>query len=282
MIRLINEAVVKATKLISSDDKGAYLKAFIKGRFNYFVNLVLIKVVNRNNIKSVLIEINSACNRRCAWCPNSTFRRPNNGFLEESLFYDIVNQLVEMRFKGSIAFNLYNEPLLDKRLPDFIKYIREQLPSCYIYLNTNGDVLSLELWKLLRRNGLDYANISQYDGKLSKNIEGIMQSLDKREMKHFYAHVFDLLSIQNRAGLVTTNTQLPLKKVCTNPFFQLCIDYRGKVVLCCNDFFGKIEMGDVRTQSIKEIWESTPFVKYRKELRKGNRANLELCKICDI
>ena len=250
-------------------------------RFKSKLNLVLMKYFNKHPLTAIAIETNSACNRKCTWCPNSKAFRPKK-FLDETFFYSIIDQLVEMKFRGKVTFNMYNEPLLDKRLPKFIKYTRDNLPSSFIYLNTNGDLLNLELWKFLRKEGLNYANISQYDGKYNKNIEKILENLDSKEKKHFHARIFNPLKINNRAGLVNTASKLPLKKFCARPFHQLCITYEGKVVLCCNDYFGQVEIGDVRTKSIKKIWENEIIERHRKELIKGNRVNIELCKTCDM
>ncbi len=228
------------------------------------------------------IEINASCNRKCAWCPNSKYRRPKDQFLDDRIFYKIIDELVELSFKGQITFNLYNEPLLDSRLAKFIHYSRKSLPDAYIYLNTNGDLLNIELWKLLRRNGLDYATISQYDRGVNRNITRLMEALSPEEKKNLEVRIFNESYISNRAGLIDTSTELPLKRSCRRPFYQLCITCEGKAVICCNDYFGKVEIGDVRRESIDQIWNSRVLKYYRKKLKKGDRGSLLLCKDCDM
>ncbi len=123
------------------------------------------------------IEINSFCNRKCVWCPNHNHDR-EIAFLDDRIFYKIIDELKEMEFKGKITFNDFNEPLLDKRLVKFIEYTRRSIPSTSIYLNTNGDLLTLDMWNELRNAGLDYAIISQYDGRINENIQTILNKLD--------------------------------------------------------------------------------------------------------
>ncbi|MBU2544918.1 SPASM domain-containing protein [Patescibacteria group bacterium] len=233
-------------------------------------------------LTAVAIEINSACNRRCAWCPNHTNHREVK-FLDEKVFFKAIDELRAMNFRGKITFNLYNEPLLDERLLGFISYVKKNIPLASQYLNTNGDLLNLDIWEKLRKAGLDYANISQYDGKINENIEKILKGIDLKEKKHFRAFVFDQDSICNRGGLLKSKREIkvPLKKYCSQPFYQLCIDYKGKVVLCCNDYHGAVVMGDVRNNSIEELWGNGKFRHYRKELLKRNRSNLKLCDVCD-
>lgn len=155
------------------------------------------------------LEINSSCNRKCRYCPNYNHTR-EPGFLEEQLSYKIIDELKDIEFDGKITFNLFNEPLLDKRLPVFIKDIRKNLPHVYIYLNTNGDLLDLHLWEKLRKVGLDFANVTQYDGKVNKNIQKVLDNLDPEEREHFCAHTFDVKKAINRAGLVDLNNDVKL------------------------------------------------------------------------
>jgi MoaA/NifB/PqqE/SkfB family radical SAM enzyme len=235
-------------------------------------------------LTAVEIEINSHCNRKCPWCPNHTNNR-EIAFLDESLYYKIIDELKEMRFEGRLTFNMYNEPLLDKRLVTFIEYARKLLPHTYIYLNTNGDLLNLSLWQKLRAAGLDQAIVSQYDGKLNENIAKLLSDLKEEEKTHIYVRIFDATKDAcNRAGLVKVENKvnLPLEEFCVRPFYQLNVNYKGKAVVCCNDYFGAVEIGDVRHQHIAAIWKSKIFKTYRRKLSLGDRASLLLCNKCDM
>jgi len=59
------------------------------------------------------------------------------------------------------------------------------------------------------------------------------------------------------------------------------INWRGEVLLCCHDFYGRYKMGQVGEQSLKEIWHSPEFRRCRELLSKGQRALLPLCRQCD-
>jgi MoaA/NifB/PqqE/SkfB family radical SAM enzyme len=172
--------------------------------------------------------------------------------------------------------------LLDRRLPEFIEHARGELPSAFILINTNGDLLDLPLWNTLRTAGLDYANITQHDGTIGSNIQEILASVDPDEKKHLWVHTS--VEMNNRAGLVASGTgaALPLKKSCSRPFYQLCVNYRGKAVLCCNDYLGLVEVGDLHRDTISAIWESKFLKRYRRKLFRGDRAHLKLCSTCDV
>ena len=55
----------------------------------------------------------------------------------------------------------------------------------------------------------------------------------------------------------------PLNGQCFYPYFGGRITYDGKVHFCP---FIRVEMGDVREQSLEEIWNSPKFVELRKKL----------------
>lgn len=270
----------------------AYLRFVYMNNIKYFgtfmqrldVTFKYISTVIRHPLTAVAIEINSHCNRRCAYCPNHTHER-EIAFMDERLYYKIIDELKEMRFEGRLTFNMYNEPLLDKRLPAFIEYTRKWLPHVYIYLNTNGDLLNCSFWQKLRAAGLDHANVSQYDGRLNGNIQKLLNDLEEKEKKHIFVRVFDVSrDACNRAGLVKleNKVRLPLKEFCVRPFYQLNINYKGNAVLCCNDYFGSVEMGDIYHQNIVDIWKSRRFQAYRRRLFFKDRASLELCNKCDL
>ncbi|MFC1752450.1 radical SAM/SPASM domain-containing protein [Thermoproteota archaeon] len=230
-------------------------------------------------LTSVGLEINTVCNRRCDWCPNSKNKVPSH-FMKMDLFYKIIRDLKEMRYKGRISFNRFGEPLLDKRLVEMIRYARKQLPWTHIYINTNGDMLTLDLWKRLRKAGLNYANISQYDGKISDKIQKIHDSLGLWERQFFGVHTFNKNKTHNWGGNIKTKKKTPVEKTCQLPFYQLMILHDGKTVLCCMDYYGAVDTGDVSKDHIMDVWKSKAFQKYRTRLLKKDRASLTLCKSC--
>jgi hypothetical protein len=72
-------------------------------------------------------------------------------------------------------------------------------------------------------------------------------------------------------------------KTCGRPFrgpLQVQVD--GTVNMCCFDFDGKLTLGDLKTQSLREIFSSSLFKKIVKYHNSGNFAGSGLiCEICD-
>jgi MoaA/NifB/PqqE/SkfB family radical SAM enzyme len=253
-----------------------------KKRLERMLEYATIELLDRPpKLKAISIEISSRCNRTCGFCPNSQTPRSEQVLMEEELFRKIIDDLASFGFAGAVNYTNYNEPLLDKRLPKLIEYTRTKLPKSHIYINTNGDALTLKLWKKLRSAGLNRANISQYDGSISRKMSAIANRLSKAEMQAFDVNIFDESTIRNRAGLIKTDTKLPVRRYCDRPFYQMVVTFQGKVTLCCNDYHGVVEIGDVRTRHVSALWKSEIFKRYRKKLLKKDRASLKLCDSCD-
>lgn len=91
----------------------------------------------------------------------------------------------------------------------------------------------------------------------------------------------------NRAGNVKNFAELNYKTVgsgqvrlCDLLFHKMYIGYNGDVLLCCMDWRRKVVLGNVRKQSLREVWNGEPYRRYR-QLQIESRANeLDLCKDC--
>ena len=68
---------------------------------------------------------------------------------------------------------------------------------------------------------------------------------------------------------------------CVFPWTQLTILVSGESAACCVDHEGEVYLGDVKTQSVAEIWEGQKLAAIREGFREG-RATHELCQGCDI
>ena len=71
-------------------------------------------------LRLVAIETTSFCNRRCAYCPNTTVGRPV-GWMPIPVFGRIIDSLAELGFSGELNPHGYGEPLADARLPELIR-----------------------------------------------------------------------------------------------------------------------------------------------------------------
>ena len=88
-------------------------------------------------------------------------------------------------------------------------------------------------------------------------------------------HVTDL---HNWAG--TLNRESDVRFPCYRQWLTFTVLWDGRVSLCCADFDGRVVLGDMRTSSIREIWESDAYRQVRREhLESGGPA---ICRACDL
>lgn len=232
--------------------------------------------------RAIEMEINSMCNRKCGYCPNVTDKRPA-GYMEERLFEKIIDELASIDFDGRISYHFYGEPLLDKRLPRFVEQSKQKVPKSSTEVYSNGDFLTLELFRDYVSRGLDNFLITQHDNVVPPNLQRILDETTEQEKKHIVIRFAKDRYLINRSGLIKTMEAVkqPLKMPCDWPLTSMVITLSGNVVLCCNDYYETEVIGNVNTQSLREVWTDQRFENFRKALSKGDRTVSHLCADCD-
>lgn len=237
-------------------------------------------------LKNIEIETINRCNGLCAFCPvNRNLDKRDLKKMDDNLFFDIINQLHDMDYCGSIGLYSNNEPLLDKRLEKFAEYARIKLPNAVLYIDTNGTLLNQERFERLMRS-LDYMIIDNYSDDL-QYIPQINSLLPIIESKEYSSRVYVCLRKQNellnnRGGISENRTKsiFKMKSGCVFPFEQMVIRPDGKISLCCNDATGELTLGDLNENTISEIWENEAFSMIRTKMLNG-RQNITKCQSCD-
>lgn len=67
---------------------------------------------------------------------------------------------------------------------------------------------------------------------------------------------------------------------CPEVFDKLSVNWDGTVSACCSDYDKKMVVGDIRFQSLKEIWRCEKLNLYREMLADMRHDELDLCKTC--
>lgn len=237
--------------------------------------------------QTIEIETINRCNGGCTFCPVNRHNDPRPfKLMDESLFSSIIQQLQSMNYSGSIGLYSNNEPLLDKRLFNFLQIARTALPLAKLYLFTNGSLLTIENFQELTKY-LDTLIIDNYNDDLALN-ERIEKIHDYHSQNPTKAEVFIYLRkeneiLTNRSGQANnrTKSKLKLKSACMYPFEQVVIRPDGKLSLCCNDATGKMTMGDLTKDTLLNIWNGEKYRDIRKKMIQ-NRSFNYLCKDCDV
>lgn len=229
-------------------------------------------------INSVNIETTTFCNRKCDYCPNKDYETPKD-LMDEKIFKRIISELKRIKYEGVIAYHFFNEPLFDKRIYDFVKYTKNEVPNAIQLLVTNGDYLDLEKAELLQKNGIDKFLITVHDKDPQKNLERLNPVKSILKEKAVIQSSYDLV-MNNRGGTVDVSKyeKIENNKRCLQT--QVIVFTKdGDAVICCNNFGREPLVGNIMEKSITEIWNGKEYKNIRKSLIK-NKPILKVCKDC--
>lgn len=156
-----------------------------------------------------------------------------------------------------------------------------------MHLFTNGTLLTLEKFIKLMEY-LDELIIDNYNQelKLIPNVEKIKGYCEE------HPELIKKVTISLRKPkevLATRGGDAPNRKnqisykntTCVNPFVQMIVRPDGKVSLCCNDPLGRNTLGDLKKNSLTDVWYGEEFMKVRAAIEKG-RQFWPHCEYCDV
>lgn len=235
---------------------------------------------------SIEIEVINRCNGECPFCPANKYDDPRKmKRMDEALFKKIIDELGALDYKGRLALHSNNEPFLDGRIIEFAKYAREKVPNAYIYMFTNGTLVTLDKFNEIIPY-LDKMVIDNYDDdlKLHPNAKAIHQlcKINTRLDKKVEIHVRKVHEVLSTRGGQSPNNQKKktIAMSCILPYKQMIVRPDGKTSLCCNDPYGKNTLADLKKMTLREAWYSERYKRVRKALKYG-RKRVNLCRYCD-
>lgn len=240
---------------------------------NRYVFIIRNLLNDENELKNVNIEVTTKCNRRCSFCPVSYDTSREEISMSTKLFTKIIDELKDIGFDGVIEISLFGEPLMDKRIIKFIKYIKLNTKIKTI-IYTNGDLLTVQLAHKLINSGIGHIIVSQHDATPSKQIR-LLKEYDWGDKILFKAQNATSRVLINRGGTVNVKTLYPIS--CSINAMVIRAD--GKVCLCCQDYYNEVVFGDVNNESIYDIWNKESYRNIRRELKRGI-FRLPICKRC--
>ena len=238
----------------------------------------------------VNLETINRCNGECAFCTANKHveKRPYKR-MEDDLFKSIIDQLADWGFKGHLTLYGNNEPWLDTRIVEMHKYCREKLPDSFIFMSTNGLLLTLDKVKEIVPY-VDQLIINNYceDMKLRKNIVEIYDYVKAHPEE--FGDVEILIQMRyakailtNRAGSAPNKaaTEKIITETCLMPYTDMFIFPDGRMGICCCDNFETTTLADLKEVPLKEAWSGELYKKTRDMIRDG-RQNHPFCKHCDF
>lgn len=107
--------------------------------------------------KNMLIEVTNSCNANCIFCANSKSNRKREN-IDETFVDRILKEGYDLGLR-EVGFYTTGEPLLNKKLPLFVKSAKE-IGYSYTYITTNGILATIQNLEPIITNGIDSIKFS--------------------------------------------------------------------------------------------------------------------------
>ncbi|MBU2633749.1 MAG: SPASM domain-containing protein [Nanoarchaeota archaeon] len=257
------------------------------------------------------IEPTSACNLRCTYCPRRHLKELNT-HMDFKLFKKIIKE-AEKYPDRILVLHRRGESLLYPQFKEMLNLVAGKFKE--VQLATNATLLTPDKYESLVK-GLTFISFSidipkefdktrlpakykdvenkildflEYNNRRIKTQVSMVKT-DKTPnesceifnkiwtSKVDRVRIYEEHSIEGIFG--SLRKARSKREPCVMPFYEVLIYYDGKVGRCAHDWSEKDIMGDINTQTIKEIWNNKKYQELRKQHQKIKFKD-EVCKNCD-
>ena len=217
----------------------------------------------------------------------------------ESLLHPKLMEMIKYSESNGIVTKLHtNATLLDKTLANKI------FESGLSLLSFSFDGFDAKTYESIRRG-------AQFENTLS-NILNFLRMKKERNSRKPYT-IFEVIHLGNKLEKKSDNYNkfiaqfngLPIEEIrvkephnwagkyqlnvkkdryaeCTFPYYALVVNWNGLVTPCPQDYFCDIELGDMKIQSLKEIWNGSALKELRRRMINKDIEQLVPCNTCDM
>jgi len=140
-------------------------------------------------------------------------------------------------------------------------------------MKTVEETLEQELFKVITSydcsvvlNSIDDNIISNWAGKLDK--ESFIKEYE--------------ISTNNKTQFTHKRFNQTNIAPCTQLWKWMVVYWDGSVVLCCADMFSQAIVGDLKSNSIAEVWNGSQMKGHRDQMINRRRFEVAICQDCDI
>ena len=265
------------------------------------------------------LETTSTCNAACSWCVYPTSKRWG-GLMSMDLFRKIIDESTRIPQINKYILHGLGEPLLDPKLQDRIWYVSQVRPRAAVQIYTNGVYLTPENFDNLRGAGLTSVVISlnavrpeQHEaimglkGKFEEvcgNIEGAIKNqgethiavhavvngdqFTNRDVIGFYQRWGETgygghgkcITEGNWAGDNRTTRTFKPNEACHRALDSIYVLYDGRVTTCCFDPDGKQVFGNLSQETIRQVYNSGDYMKFREAHHDDRADEYDICRGC--
>jgi radical SAM protein with 4Fe4S-binding SPASM domain len=258
--------------------------------------------------KRVEIELVSDCNLKCIYCPRH-YVNNLNGYMDFELYKKIIDEI--RNFNPILVLHRRGESLLHPKFNEMLDYLNNDFSE--VQIATNSTYLNEDKFESIVKNitfisfSLDTEksfNKTRIPAKYNVVKNKILKFLDYNkgrvttqvsmvnvgqareeieEFKEYWKNRVDRVRIyeehSTNGEFGTLKNPRKDRKPCVMPFYQMTIYENGKVARCNHDWDSD-GMGNVKENSIEEIFNNQKYRDLRKQHTSLNIID-KVCKNCD-
>jgi organic radical activating enzyme len=263
------------------------------------------------------IETTNVCNAECVFCPYPTMER-RKGLMSLDLSAKILCDAADIPQIDAITFTGLGEPLLDRHLERRIHFAKKLRPNWLVDVYTNGsyltkqradalaetglDVLYVSLNAANRQRRLDVMKLGDYDTVVAQtryamdlgayrvivkaiSNKDLMEQGDTDEFMQQWGGPTvhggsAFLHLEGNWAGDTWKARTPQRTPCSRALTQIMVLWDGRVSLCCFDGEGKEILGDLNSQSLREVYNGPRALGIREAHNEGRRSEIPICAGC--
>ena len=249
---------------------------------------------------TVYVEPTNVCNLACDFCPQSLDdykeRAGYHQHMPLPLFKRLMDEIWAMKVK-SLKLYFFGEPLMH---PEIGEMCRVAALSCdRVELTTNLIPLTPAKAREIIESGIHYIRVSWYgekEDRVRDNLRYLWELKAGRPLPHIAVKVTkeedlpngvfaDELIVEQLHTIASDFVHLKSyeenKKACPYPFYNLVVKSNGDVVPCCVAWDKSLVVGNVKDNTLAELWKSPRLEEIRLAHLKGERSALSACASCD-
>lgn len=248
-------------------------------------------------------------------------RKPFMGVMDFELFKKIVDEANTLGV-GAITMASRGEPTLHKNFAEMLDYVGKKENIFEVKINTNATFLNDKICHSIFNNKISQIVISadhyqkdEYERlrknsnfeKILKNIDNLFEirkkyypnstteirisgidsdkNLNREKFRNFWLkrsdHVTASFALE-RWNTYENSVHEEINDPCENLWDRLYVWFDGKVNPCDADYKSYLSYGNIRNNSIKEVWNNQIIKKLRDEHKNGLRKKTSPCDRCGV
>lgn len=260
---------------------------------------------------TIYVEPTNVCNFECSFCPQGLGDyKERSGYDQHMplyLFRKVIDEIISFGGVTSLKLYFFGEPLLHPQFGEMVRIAGQA--SSRVEVTTNGTPLNTEKAQNMIDGGVHYLRVSIYEEYrkywplILRNVARLRKMRDDQgktkpyifakcfhaadvpALAEIYAGIADEVGAESLHSIgsdcIPVERLTGTQKACAYPFYTLVVKANGDVVPCCVAWETSLVVGNVKNDTLLDIWRGEKLARIHRLHLEGNRKSLSACANCD-